>query len=230
MSTCDAAGGRGAVDDHQRVRRRRPRSAEPARSRRSRSRCAPRRRRPRPATAAGSAIEPGSAVVTTGSSRCGAAVDGGRELGRELAEAARARCGVDQGDDGQVPEQRRAAVAEHHLIAVRQRRTARPARTAPPRPAPRTGAWRCEVPSRSARSPARRLDRLRSHLGRAGAEPAVGRAADRWECGARSRPLILPLGTDQTEVGQHPSAAARLVSCQTNRAGRPRRRARRLRG
>ena len=45
-----------------------------------------------------------------------------------------------------VPERRRAAVAEHDLVALGQREQRRPDPRGPDRRGPRTGAWRCEVP------------------------------------------------------------------------------------
>ena len=61
---------------------------------------------------------PGADSITRGSSRCGDTRGRGRELGRELAEAEMLAAPVDQPEDRRVPEHRRSAHAEEHLVAV----------------------------------------------------------------------------------------------------------------
>ncbi len=62
---------------------------------------------------------------------------------------------LDEAERGDVPERGRAAVAEHDLVAVRQREAGPrgPHRTRPT--SDRTGAWRCDVPSSVAPTAAR---------------------------------------------------------------------------
>ena len=132
-----AAGAGGGVDQHQRRRRPAPRGVRPAPSRRSRSRCAPTRRRRRRPRRPGPGRVPGSLVITDGSASQGAfcrrAV---ANLRGELAEGQVLAPLADQPEAGDVPERRRAAVAEHDLVALGQRRRARRARRAPGRRCP----------------------------------------------------------------------------------------------
>ena len=122
------AGRGGAVDDDQRVRVGARRSAGPGRWRRSRSRCAPRRRRRRRRPRWAARPSRRSAVTTLGLVEVGG---GGRrrgELGRELPEAGvGAAAARSARTTASVPEQGRAAVAQHDLVPVRAARRARPA-------------------------------------------------------------------------------------------------------
>ena len=64
---------------------------------------------------------PGSVSHTCGSSRCGAERGDRGELRRELADHEVRAALLDEAEHGRVPEERRAAVADQHLVAVGQR-------------------------------------------------------------------------------------------------------------
>ena len=80
-----------------------------------------------PSPSPGTGASPGSASTTIGLRRNGAALRAGGELGRELAVGQMQRALADQAAGGGVPERGRAAVAQHHLVPVREREQLRDA-------------------------------------------------------------------------------------------------------
>ena len=69
----------------------------------------------------GSGALPGSALMMIGSPTNGFLATDGRELGAEFAVAQVQRPLVDQPERRGIPERRRPAVAQHHLVAVGHR-------------------------------------------------------------------------------------------------------------
>ena len=100
------------------------------------------------------------------------------ELRRELAEHEVLAALLDEPERGDVPEHRRAAVAEHDLPAVRQPEQVGQARPDGRRRAVFTGAWRCDVPSTvrlAATSASTCSGRTLTARSRTGRRPGAGR-------------------------------------------------------
>ena len=182
-----AARGRRAVDDDERVA---ARAGARRRSRRSTSRCAgTRRRRRRPGRGA-SGVSPGAVSQTCGSSRCGAARVTCGELRRELADHEVRAAPLDEPERRRVPEERRAADAEQHLVAVGEREeVGETAADAARRPtARRRGGGSCRG-SRARRRRARRRPRRAPSTDRI--RTAVARQQLRAEASDRSG-VVMP--------------------------------------
>ncbi len=95
------------------------------------------------------------------------------ELRRELAEHEVLAAPLDEPERGDVPEDGRAAVAEHDLPpSGRPNRSASPARTAPT--SCLTGGWRCDVPITDVPPATHGVELLGPDLGRPAAEAPVG--------------------------------------------------------
>ena len=116
---------------------------------------------------------------------------GGGELGRELPEGGVGAAPLDQAEGGQVPEQGRAAVAQHHLVPVGQ-----PEQLGQPGPDRADQVLDRGLAVRGAEQRGaggrQRVHRIRSDLGRPAAEAAVaGKQVTRgWS--AWSRRTIVP--------------------------------------
>jgi hypothetical protein len=102
----------------------------------------------------------------------------GRKLLRELAARGVVPAALDDSSRGRIPERRRAAVAEDHLVAIRQRQKRAQAIA---NTADEVLHWslpmaRAEVPRVALKS----LKLLRTHLGRPAAKAAVRRLDVLW--------------------------------------------------
>ena len=111
-----------------RPRCRRPRRAPrcgrvgaPEPSRRSTSRCAGTRRRRRRRDPGAPGVRPGAVSHTCGSSRCGAARVTAANFDENSPITRCVLVALDQAEHGRVPEERGAAVADQHLVAVGER-------------------------------------------------------------------------------------------------------------
>ena len=142
-----AAGTAGGVDQRPARRRRRRRSGEPAPS------------TPVEVSLCGHRVDVDARLGDRVGERAGVGAHDGRVgeqrraagVTRRTSTRTRRSTGAaarspDQAERGGVPERGRAAVAEHDLVAVGQRRTARPGRSRTRRTSALTGACRWEVP------------------------------------------------------------------------------------
>ena len=132
----------------------------------------------------GLGMRPGRGLDDLGVVEMGGGRGGGGELGRELAEGQVLAAPLDQAEGGDVPEARRAAVAEHDLVAVGEREQlaqpgAQPAHHRPHRGLAVAGP---EVGRRRRRQ---RRDLLAGGPSRARCRSARRTASGRRECGCR---------------------------------------------
>ena len=101
-----------------------------------------------PGSAVSSGAQPGGASTDRRRLEPWRPLDDGHELGRELAERGVSAALPDQAERRGVPERRRPAVAEHHLVTVREGQQRRDA-VAYPATRRLTAGRRCDVPSRT---------------------------------------------------------------------------------
>ncbi len=168
------------------------RAGWPRPSPRSRSRCAPRRSRRRAGSATGAGASPGSASITIGSARNGAAGGHPGELAGELAVGEVERALAHEAGRGGVPERRRAAVAEHDLVALGgAEQLGEPAADAPDEVPDRGLAVRCE----------RRPDDVGA-LGKPLESLAPGAMCEGTEARQRKRPVAAGFERKIGESGQ----------------------------
>ena len=148
-----------------------------------------------------------AAVTTAGAARCGAAAAAAANLAENSPKLAWALRRPISETDRDVPEQRstRRCPAPPHTRRAGRTARSRPALTSPT--SRRTGACRCEVPSRLATRRGQRRHRLRPHLGRSAAEPPVAgqQVGGDHQRSVTAAPILQPVsGSD--------SGAARLAA------------------
>ena len=118
---------------------------------------------------------PGSVSQTCGSSRCGAARDAAANFDENSPITKCVLCRSIEAEHGRIPEQRRAAVAEQHLVSVGKRKQFRQPVADPVHH--RTHAVLAMARAeKTARGVGECGDRLVANLRRTGAEAPVGRS------------------------------------------------------